>query len=337
MTNITDKIDNASTLSAEEFNSHNNELEQLVVESGQTLDLATVDQLRKAVSTFSRAMYCQDSSGTANVLTLSRPNSLTDINEYYDGMAVTFSTSNTNTGAATATVSGLASKQVRTIGDVAISAGDIKAGKLYTLVYFSSLNSGAGAFALLSQTDTALEINYATGKTTPIGADKLGIWDSVSSTLKSLSFTDLWTQLTSLYVGMTENQTIAGNKSFTGNLLQTGAGTFGFGTGSGGTVTQATSKSTGVTLNKDSGQITMNAAALASGATVSFAMSNTRIAASDTVEPTILDTSVTSTSNYQCWATVRNGTLSFNLKNNTAGSLSEAVVINFNIIKGATA
>jgi len=50
-----------------------------------------------------------------------------------------------------------------------------------------------------------------------------------------------------------------------------------------GTVTQATSKSTGVTLNKSAGQITMNNAALAAGAAVSFVLTNSTISANDTI------------------------------------------------------
>ena len=51
----------------------------------------------------------------------------------------------------------------------------------------------------------------------------------------------------------------------------------------GGTVTQATNKSTAVTLNTLSGQITMNDAALAAAAEVSFTLTNSKIAATDVV------------------------------------------------------
>ena len=51
----------------------------------------------------------------------------------------------------------------------------------------------------------------------------------------------------------------------------------------GGTVTQATNKGTGVTLNTQSGQITMNNAALADAAEVSFTVTNSKIAATDVV------------------------------------------------------
>ena len=51
----------------------------------------------------------------------------------------------------------------------------------------------------------------------------------------------------------------------------------------GGTVTQATSKATGVTLNAASGVITMNDAALAAAAEVSFTVTNSEVAATDVV------------------------------------------------------
>ena len=50
-----------------------------------------------------------------------------------------------------------------------------------------------------------------------------------------------------------------------------------------GAVTQATDKSTGVTLNKSAGRITMNNAALASNTAVSFTLTNSLISANDTI------------------------------------------------------
>ncbi len=51
----------------------------------------------------------------------------------------------------------------------------------------------------------------------------------------------------------------------------------------GGTVTQATNKATAVTLNAESGQITMNGAELAGAAEVTFQVNNDKIAATDVV------------------------------------------------------
>ena len=60
-------------------------------------------------------------------------------------------------------------------------------------------------------------------------------------------------------------------------------GPMGYGTNAGGTVTQATSKATAVTLNKACGQITTNNAALAAGASVSFKVNNTYVQAAHTI------------------------------------------------------
>jgi len=122
-----------------------------------------------------------------------------------------------------------------------------------------------------------------------------------------------------------------------GNFQLTGGGALGYGTGSGGTVTQATSKSTTVSLDKPVGRITMNAAALAANTTVGFSLNCSFIAATDIILLTIVDASVTSSTNYNIWASVGGGGALIRLRNISAGSLSEAVQINYAVIKGATA
>ena len=105
----------------------------------------------------------------------------------------------------------------------------------------------------------------------------------------------------------------------------------GYGTGAGGTVTQLTSKSTAVTLNKPSGQIVMNNAALAAGAIAEFQFSNTLISATDTL---ILNCNGFVSYRLE----VRNilgGTAIIRVTNISGGNLSEALIINFNLIKGA--
>ncbi len=121
-----------------------------------------------------------------------------------------------------------------------------------------------------------------------------------------------------------------------GNFLMTTAAGLGYGTGSGGTVTQATSKSTAVTLNKPTGQITMNAAALAAGASVSFAVNNSIISNIDTIIVGI-GGGQSAWGNYRIEVIgIGAGSFGIRITNTTAGSLSEGVVINFAIIKGAT-
>ena len=123
-----------------------------------------------------------------------------------------------------------------------------------------------------------------------------------------------------------------------GNVLLTaGTGGLGYGTGSGGTVTQLTNKNTAVTLNKPTGRIITNNATLASGETVSFAFSNSLINISDIVLVAIAG-GFSQTKGYQVWCNVGyNGVIDINLKNIYSSSLSEAVIIDFKIIKGATA
>jgi len=103
-----------------------------------------------------------------------------------------------------------------------------------------------------------------------------------------------------------------------------------------GTVTQATDKSTGVTLNKSAGRITMNNAALAGATAVSFTLTNSLISANDAI---IVNVSGGGTAAaYTTYiSSMTAGSAVVTLRNLTAStSLSEAVVLNFAIIHGAS-
>jgi len=106
-----------------------------------------------------------------------------------------------------------------------------------------------------------------------------------------------------------------------------------------GAVTQLTSKSTGVTLNNSAGRITMNNAALAAGAAVSFVLTNSLISINDTI---IVNVSSNTTGSalgaYTTYVSyLATGSALITLRNLTAAtSYSEAVVINFAIIHGAS-
>jgi hypothetical protein len=106
-----------------------------------------------------------------------------------------------------------------------------------------------------------------------------------------------------------------------------------FAAGDGGTVTQSASKATGVTLNKLSGQITMNGAALAAGAEVTFTVTNNQVASTDV--PVACVQSVGTAGGYLVSVgAVANGSFAITVSNASAGSLSQALVLNFVIIKG---
>ncbi len=103
----------------------------------------------------------------------------------------------------------------------------------------------------------------------------------------------------------------------------------------GGTVTQATSKATGVTLNAASGQITLDDAALAAAAEVSFVVTNSEISATDVV--VVNHASAGTAGSYLAQAnTLAAGSFKITVANVSAGSLGEAIVLNFVALKGAS-
>jgi hypothetical protein len=140
---------------------------------------------------------------------------------------------------------------------------------------------------------------------------------------------------------------VAGNLSTIGNIAAGGNITasgfifsgngVGYTTGNGGTVTQGSGsgKSTAVTLNKLSGQITMDSAQLNAGATVAFTLNNSFIGLGDIL---ILNSPSNSSLNYvlgsgYCIA----GSCAIYVRNITAASnLSDALVIKFTVIKSTT-
>lgn len=108
----------------------------------------------------------------------------------------------------------------------------------------------------------------------------------------------------------------------------------GYATGAGGTVTQITSRSTGVTLSKVTGQITTTADSLAGLAQVTFTVTNTAVAATDT----IILSKVSGDADTECWVNaVASGSFNVTLRNNHAVDADvTAFVFNFAVIKGVT-
>ena len=101
------------------------------------------------------------------------------------------------------------------------------------------------------------------------------------------------------------------------------------------TVTQATDKSTGVTLSRLHGVITMNGAALGAGAEATFIVTNTLVGASDV--PVVAHASAGTSGAYLVGVSaVAAGTFSLTVTNVSAGSLSEAIVLNFIVHKAAS-
>jgi hypothetical protein len=139
--------------------------------------------------------------------------------------------------------------------------------------------------------------------------------------------------------GLSHTFRLSGTDNFkidsSGNARVLGPGGLGYGTGSGGTVTQITSKTTGVTLNKTNGQITTTNAAIAANANASFTVTNSTVAATDTI--ILTKVSGGTSSRYTIMVTaVAAGSFEVTIINNSASSQSDVVVVNFAVIKAVT-
>ncbi len=116
------------------------------------------------------------------------------------------------------------------------------------------------------------------------------------------------------------------------SCLLTGSGGFGYGTGSGGAVTQGTSRTTGVTLNKTNGAITLFSAA-GSTSWQTFTVTNSTVATTDTV----IVSQKSGTDLYEVHVTkVAAGSFDISYRT-TGGTTTEQPVFNFAVIKAVTA
>lgn len=151
-----------------------------------------------------------------------------------------------------------------------------------------------------------------------------------AGTTKSISKTLLFTSPTMVtpVLGAATGTSLA----VTGAVTSSGTAGVGYATGAGGAVTQLTSRTTGVTLNKTTGAITMFSAAGTTTA-ATFTVTNSTVAATDVI---ILNQK-SGTDLYDLMVTaVAAG--SFNLTfRTTGGTTTETPVFNFAVIKGVAA
>ena len=188
---------------------------------------------------------------------------------------------------------------------------------------FSTVNAAAhfdltGTTFTADGTDTNISISLVPKGTGKIVADGVGINGGVISTT-------------------TTNQNLTLSPNGTGEIVATAP--FGYGgSGTGGTVTQATSRTTGVTLNKVSGQITLFAATAISGhGSNEFTLTNSFIDATDVVHVCFASgltsaqygVTVTAVSAGSCKITVSNFS--------NSATPSDTPVLNFVVIKGVNA
>ena len=119
-----------------------------------------------------------------------------------------------------------------------------------------------------------------------------------------------------------------------GGVLVNAAGGLGYGTGSGGTVTQATSKTTGVTLNKTNGQVITSNSLMGGGAELTFTVTNSAVAATDVVQILRASGGGAGGAGYTVSIdSVAAGSFVVYMKNLSATSKSDVVTMNFAITK----
>ena len=118
----------------------------------------------------------------------------------------------------------------------------------------------------------------------------------------------------------------------TGAIVSTGTAGVGYATGAGGTVAQGTNRTTGVTINKRCGAITMFSAA-GSATAATFTVTNSTIGANDVI---ILNQASGTNVYFLVVTAVAAG--SFNITFLTTGGVAtDAPVINFAVIDGVVA
>ena len=140
----------------------------------------------------------------------------------------------------------------------------------------------------------------------------------------------------------TAGQYVTGLLSVTGNIvtptgniiINGGTGKIGYANGAGGTVAQSGNKSGGVTLNKQSGEITMQNTNLAADTTVNFLLTNSTIAATDLL--VINQTSTANSGGYVFNAICGAGNANIAVRNIMAATAGDAIVLRFAVVKGAT-
>ena len=219
-----------------------------------------------------------------------------------------------------------ANKPVSTATQTAL---DLKA-PINNAAFTGTFSAPAGTVTL------AMQANMATASILGRNTAGTGVPEvlSAATTKTLLSLNLVENTALSTWVGTANVTTLGtvGTGTWSAGGLATATGGIGFTAGNGGAVTQATNKSTGVTLNERMGNITMNGAALAAATIVSFTWTNSTVSAEDQV---VCQHQTTGTFGaYTINARSAAGSSVITIRNNTAGSLSEAIILKCMVFDG---
>jgi hypothetical protein len=236
-------------------------------------------------------------------------------------------------------------------GTVVVSKADIQSGTITT--NNATITGGAisnvtftGTFSGITsiESDTFTTSNVTTGVTltnNTLSADGTDTNIDINITPKGTGEVNI--SKVDIDDGAIDGTTIGANAVATikgSTVLATQAS--GYATGAGGTVTQLTSRTTGVTLNQACGEITLVAGTLAGHEADEFGLTNSEIAASDVVIVNIKSGAAAGTRKYYTVAvtSVSAGSCTISIGNNDNGSLpaagTDTLVLSFAVIKGVT-
>jgi len=196
----------------------------------------------------------------------------------------------------------------------------------------AATDAGVGNVAMAQIRTTALENQTTTAQgsqivftVTPVGQSATNRVDVADITVAN---------------GVTATQFTTTGDVAANNIVATGAVTsnsdvagLGYRTGAGGTVTQLTSKTTPVTLNTVTGEITTHNGTIAGGAAVTFVLNNTAIANTDVM--IINQVSNTNLGDYVFYPVCNNGNAAITIRNISNQNRSDAIVLRYAVIRGA--
>jgi hypothetical protein len=129
---------------------------------------------------------------------------------------------------------------------------------------------------------------------------------------------------------------IGGDVTVSGSVLAVSPTGVGYGVGAGGTVTQTTSKSTAVTLNKACGLVITSNSSLAAGQTTDFHIATTSFSLGDTATVVLESAGGVFLPNYRVGILgVEPGQLIVYITNISGGALGEVMRIYFQVHKGS--
>lgn len=207
-----------------------------------------------------------------------------------------------------------------TAGTVATFAGCSSAGSAAIVSTLSGNTGLGGIYFADTDADARGRVQY------DHNSDTLSLWSVGAQAVAIGASLATFTPEIVASAGVTSN----------GDMRVGSIGMLGYMGGTGGMVTQATSKSTAVTLNKQCSEITMNSAALASNAVVSFTFNNSYIGFHTGINVTVKSGAAAGGSYHVSVDNQASGSCRISVRNMTGGSLSEAVVLTVMLLSCTT-